>query len=165
MIEESLFAAALERATAAERRAFLDEACAGDAALRQRVDRLLAAYEKTHGIVDQLARRPTSPENIADLPTIAVLSGECVSGLGAGRYRLLEAIGEGGMGTVWKAEQTQPVRRTVAVKLIRAGMDSRAVLARFEAERQALALMDHPNIAKIHDGGTTESGRPFFVME
>jgi serine/threonine protein kinase/tetratricopeptide (TPR) repeat protein len=165
MDEESLFAAALERVTAAERRAFLDEACAGDAALRQRVDRLLAAYEKTHGIVDQLARRPTSPEITAGLPPIALLTGEREGALVAGRYRLLEAVGEGGMGTVWKAEQTQPVRRTVAVKLIRAGMDSRAVLARFEAERQALALMDHPNIAKVHDGGTTESGRPFFVME
>src|SRR5262249_38941334 len=127
--------------------------------------RLLAAYEKTHGIVDQLARRATSPEKTAGLPPIAVLAGEGKGALVASRYRLLEAIGEGGMGTVWKAEQTQPVRRTVAVKLIRAGMDSRAVLARFEAERQALALMDHPNIAKVHDGGTTDSGRPFFVME
>jgi WD40 repeat protein/serine/threonine protein kinase len=83
----------------------------------------------------------------------------------AGRYKLLEQIGEGGMGTVWVAEQTQPVRRKVALKLIKAGMDSKTVLARFEAERQALALMDHPNIAKVLDGGTTESGRPFFVME
>jgi serine/threonine protein kinase/tetratricopeptide (TPR) repeat protein len=83
----------------------------------------------------------------------------------AGRYKLLEQIGEGGMGTVWVAEQTQPVRRKVALKLIKAGMDSKSVLARFEAERQALALMDHPNIAKVLDGGTTESGRPFFVME
>jgi len=82
-----------------------------------------------------------------------------------GRYKLLEQIGEGGMGTVWVAEQTQPVRRTVALKLIKAGMDSKAVLSRFEAERQALALMDHPNIAKVLDGGTTENGRPFFVME
>ena len=83
----------------------------------------------------------------------------------AGRYRLLEEIGAGGMGTVWKAEQTQPVRRMVALKLIKAGMDSRTVLSRFEAERQALALMEHPNIARVLDGGTTESGRPFFVME
>jgi WD40 repeat protein/serine/threonine protein kinase len=83
----------------------------------------------------------------------------------AGRYKLLEQIGEGGMGTVWVAEQTQPVRRKVALKLIKAGMDSKTVLARFEAERQALALMDHPNIAKVLDGGTTESGKPFFVME
>jgi serine/threonine protein kinase len=78
---------------------------------------------------------------------------------------LLEQIGEDGMGTVWVAEQTQPVRRKVALKLIKAGMDSKSVLSRFEAERQALALMDHPNIAKVLDGGTTENGRPFFVME
>src|SRR5262249_42851906 len=83
----------------------------------------------------------------------------------AGRYKLLEAIGEGGMGTVWMAEQREPVKRLVALKLIKAGMDSKAVLARFEAERQALALMDHPNIAKVLDGGTTEQGRPYFVME
>ena len=83
----------------------------------------------------------------------------------AGRYKLLEEIGEGGMGTVWMAEQTEPVRRKVALKLIKAGMDSKTVLSRFEAERQALALMDHPNIAKVLDGGTTEGGRPYFVME
>jgi serine/threonine protein kinase len=83
----------------------------------------------------------------------------------AGRYKLLEEIGEGGMGSVWVAEQNQPVRRKVALKLIKAGMDSKSVLARFEAERQALVLMDHPNIAKVLDGGLTETGRPFFVME
>jgi serine/threonine protein kinase len=83
----------------------------------------------------------------------------------ADRYKLLERIGEGGMGEVWVAEQTQPVRRKVALKLIKAGMDSKSVLSRFEAERQALALMDHPNIAKVLDGGRTEQGRPYFVME
>src|SRR5262249_52983433 len=83
----------------------------------------------------------------------------------AGRYKLLEEIGEGGMGTVWLTQQTEPVKRLVAVKLIKAGMDSKAVLARFEAERQALALMDHPNIAKVLDGGVAPDGRPFFVME
>src|SRR5438046_2770057 len=83
----------------------------------------------------------------------------------AGKYKLLEAIGEGGMGTVWMAQQTEPVKRLVAVKLIRSDMNSRQVLARFEAERQALALMDHPNIAKVHDAGTTEAGPPYFVME
>ena len=83
----------------------------------------------------------------------------------AGRYKLLEAIGEGGMGSVWVAEQSQPVKRKVALKLIKAGMDSKSVLARFEAERQALAVMDHPNIAKVLDGGLTEQGRPYFVME
>ncbi len=83
----------------------------------------------------------------------------------AGRYKLISAIGEGGMGMVWLAEQRVPVKRLVAVKLIKAGMDSKAVLARFEAERQALAMMDHPNIAKILDGGISESGSPYFVME
>jgi hypothetical protein len=92
-------------------------------------------------------------------------AGERAGMVVAGRYKLLEQIGEGGMGTVWVAEQTQPVRRKVALKLIKAGMDSKTVLARFEAERQALALMDHPNIAKVLDGGTTENGRPYFVME
>src|SRR5205814_6825202 len=98
-------------------------------------------------------------------------SGEQVGTVIAGRYKLLEEIGEGGMGSVWVAEQTQPVRRKVALKLIKAGMDSKTVLSRFEAERQALALMDHPNIAKVLDGGTTggepggvSPGRPFFVM-
>jgi eukaryotic-like serine/threonine-protein kinase len=82
-----------------------------------------------------------------------------------GPYKLLQSLGEGGMGAVYMAEQTQPVRRIVALKLIKAGMDSRQVLARFEAERQALALMDHPNIAKVFDAGTTDAGRPYFVME
>src|SRR6516164_10129352 len=90
------------------------------------------------------------------------------SGVGqviAGRYTLREVLGEGGMGTVYRADQTAPVKRQVALKLIKIGMDSRAVLARFDAERQALALMDHPNIARVYDGGTTEAGQPFFVME
>ena len=90
---------------------------------------------------------------------------EGVDTLVAGRIKLLEKIAEGGMGTVWVAEQLLPIRRKVALKLIKPGLDSKTVLARFEAERQALALMDHPNIAKVLDGGTTESGRPFFVME
>src|SRR5262249_50328060 len=105
------------------------------------------------------------PPGSTEVAAGGVPKAELVGTMVAGRYRLLEQIGEGGMGTVWKAEQTQPVRRTVALKLIRAGMDSRTVLTRFEAERQALALMDHPNIAKVLDGGTTESGRPYFVME
>ncbi len=97
--------------------------------------------------------------------TVAYAASEQPGTIVAGRYKLLQAIGEGGMGTVWVAEQTQPVRRKVALKLIKAGMDSRSVLARFDAERQALAMMDHPNIAKVLDGGLTETGRPFFVME
>src|SRR6516165_5054041 len=95
-----------------------------------------------------------------DLPTAAERPGTIV-----GPYKLLQEIGEGGMGTVWMAEQAAPVKRVVALKLIKAGLDSRKVLARFEAERQALALMDHPNIAKVLDAGATEQGRPYFVME
>ena len=94
-----------------------------------------------------------------------VPTGDWIGTVIAGRYTLLEVLGEGGMGTVYRAEQTQPVRRGVALKLIKIGMNSRAVLARFEAERQALALMDHPNIARVYDGGTTEANQPFFVME
>ncbi len=153
MSEETLFAAVLEQPRA-ERSRFLEEACGDDAALLQRLRILLAAHEKAVGILDQPA------ETAGYVPT-----SEQVGTVIAGRYKLLEQIGEGGMGTVWVAEQTQPVRRKVALKLIKAGMDSKSVLARFEAERQALALMDHPNIAKVLDGGTTESGRPFFVME
>jgi eukaryotic-like serine/threonine-protein kinase len=165
MNEESLFAAALDQPTAAERRAFLEKACAGDVVLRQRVERLLAAHLKTLGILDQPARPPKGAEVTAGLVPNGLPAGERIGTVVVGRYRLLEEIGEGGMGTVWKAEQTQPVRRMVALKLIKAGMDSRTVLSRFEAERQALALMEHPNIARVLDGGTTESGRPFFVME
>jgi serine/threonine protein kinase/WD40 repeat protein len=164
MIEETLFTAALERTDPARRKAFLDEACAGNLALRARVVRLLAAHEKTLGILDS----PVNPPGAAggSLPLAEAVRPEERAGLLiADRYRLIEAIGEGGMGTVWLAEQTQPLRRKVAVKLIRAGMDSRSVLARFEAERQALALMDHPNIARVLDGGATADGRPFFVME
>ncbi len=166
MTEESLFAAALERPTAADRRAFLKEACAGDEALRQRLERLLAAHERTLGILDQPAVPPGSLGDTDGSP----LGGEIHHGpragtVVAGRYKLLEEIGTGGMGTVWVAEQTQPVRRKVALKLIKTGMDSKSVMARFDAERQALALMDHPNIAKVLDGGVTEGGRPFFVME
>jgi eukaryotic-like serine/threonine-protein kinase len=165
MNEESLFVAALDKPTASERQAFLEAACAGDIALRQRVERLLAAHLATLGILDQPARPPFSTEVPGGLASGGVPASECVGTVIAGRYRLLEEIGAGGMGTVWKAEQTQPVRRIVALKLIKPGMDSRTVLLRFEAERQALALMDHPNIARVLDGGTTDTGRPFFVME
>jgi serine/threonine protein kinase/tetratricopeptide (TPR) repeat protein len=165
MNEESIFVAALERTTASERGAFLDGACAGDVGLRQRVERLLSAHSATLGILDQPVRPPGWTEVAEGLGPVGGAPAESAGALIADRYRLIEEIGAGGMGTVWKAEQTQPVRRTVAVKLIRAGMDTRSVLSRFEAERQALALMEHPNIARVLDGGTTESGRPFFVME
>ncbi|MEN6451173.1 MAG: protein kinase [Thermoguttaceae bacterium] len=138
----------------AERAAVLEGVCAADAELRRRVESLLRAH-------DDSASLPPVAGDAAAVGSLEFQPGTVV----AGRYRLVEAIGEGGMGAVWVAEQTEPVRRRVALKLIKAGMDSKLVLARFEAERQALAMMDHPNIAKVLDGGLTESGRPFFVME
>jgi WD40 repeat protein len=157
MTEESLFLAALERTDPAERQVFLDQACAGDAELRQRIERLLAAYA-----VGQDKLEPPAP---APVPTVDYHPTAGPGDVIAGRYQLLERIGEGGMGEVWVAKQTEPVNRKVALKLIKPGMDSKAVLARFEQERQALALMDHPSIARVFDGGLTADGRPFFVME
>jgi WD40 repeat protein/tetratricopeptide (TPR) repeat protein len=159
MTEETLFSAVLEQPPA-NREHFLQEACGTDAALFQRLKALVAAHEKAAGILDQPLEPAVAPEPLTSAP-----AEERIGTLVAERYKLLEQIGEGGMGTVWVAEQTQPVRRKVAIKLIKTGMDSKTVLSRFEAERQALALMDHPNIAKVLDGGTTGSGRPFFVME
>ena len=132
---------------------------ARDHALRERLAALLRAHDRAGHVID----RPVNgdPDRTAGYAPTSEQPGTII----AGRYKLLEEIGQGGMGTVWAAEQTTPVRRKVALKLIKAGMDSRSVLARFEAERQALALMDHPNIAKVLDGGLTESGRPYFVME
>src|SRR6516225_8320532 len=164
MSEESLFLAALDRTDAADRQALLDQACAGDAELRRRVELLLAAYAAGHDKLEPAAHDPATTQ--AYHP--AAGPGDVI----AGRYKLLERIGEGGMGEVWVAKQTEPVQRKVALKLIKPGMDSAQVLARFEAERQALALMDHPNIAKVLDGGLARGepggvspGRPFFVME
>jgi WD40 repeat protein len=157
MTEESLFLAALERTDPAERQAFLEQACAGDAELRQRIGRLLTAYAAGQ---DKL--EPPAP---APAPTVDYHPTAGPGDVIAGRYKLLERIGEGGMGEVWVAKQTEPVHRKVALKLIKPGMDSKAVLARFEQERQALALMDHPHIARVFDGGLSADGRPFFVME
>src|SRR5262245_19661182 len=151
MIEADLFHRALEKPTLAEQLAFLDEACAGQPELRQRVERLLRSHRQEDSF---LHAGVTTDQPITECPGTVI-----------GPYKLVEPIGEGGMGTVWMAQQTQPVKRLVALKLIKAGMDTRQVIARFEAERQALALMDHPNIAKVLDGGTTQSGRPYFVME
>jgi serine/threonine protein kinase len=153
----SLFHAAVERVPA-DRAAYLDEACAGDAGLRQRVEALLRAHDEPGEFLSEANR-------VLDATATHSPSSPLVGTTLADRYKLLEPIGEGGMGTVWMAEQREPVKRLVALKLIKAGMDSRAVVARFEAERQALALMDHPNIAKVLDGGTTAEGRPYFVME
>jgi hypothetical protein len=157
---KSIFGKALEL-PAADRAAYLDQACASDAALRAEVEGLLQALDAAGPFLN----RPVAPSVGDSVEHTTDHAGEQPGTVIAGRYKLLEEIGEGGMGTVWVAEQTQPVRRKVAVKLVKAGMDSRHVLSRFEAERQALALMDHPNIAKVLDGGATDGGRPFFVME
>ncbi|MCR9296289.1 MAG: serine/threonine protein kinase, partial [bacterium] len=155
---ESLFAAAIE-VPPEERVAFMDHECGKDQQLRERLAGLLRAHDRSQHPLDQPANQ------LDDLAATHAASSELVGSIIAGRYKLLEQIGEGGMGTVWVAEQTEPVTRKVALKLIKPGMDSRNVLARFEAERQALAMMDHPNIAKVLDGGLTENGRPYFVME
>ena len=150
-----LFLAAL-KVPAGEREAYLREACTGVEELRERVKVLIQAHEELGSI---------APPAEAEVGT--TLDQPLTEGPGTriGPYKLLEQIGEGGMGAVWMAQQTEPVKRVVALKLIKAGMDSRQVIARFEAERQALALMDHPHIARVLDAGTTGSGRPFFVME
>jgi hypothetical protein len=156
MSERDLFIGALKISEPAERSAWLDRECGGDAALRRRLDVLLQAFDKAGSLLEHPAAAvgATLDEPIAERP-----------GTVTGPYKFIEQIGEGGMGTVWMAQQTEPVKRLVAVKLIKAGMDSRQVIARFEAERQALALMDHPNIARVLDGGTTTGGRPYFVMD
>ncbi|HBI44573.1 MAG TPA: hypothetical protein DDY78_17250 [Planctomycetales bacterium] len=160
MTERELFVAALHLRDAA-RVAFLDLAC-DDRAVRSRVESLLLDHERLGGFLEPSAapgEAAPDPNATTDLP------GEHLDTVIAGKYKLIELIGEGGMGSVWRAQLTEPVKRFVAVKLIKSGMDSKAVLARFEAERQALAVMDHPNIARILDGGVTEAGSPFFVME
>ncbi|MEO6246468.1 MAG: serine/threonine-protein kinase [Opitutaceae bacterium] len=154
--EEVIFAGALALA-AQDRAAYLDQACGSDGALRARVEELLRADESTGFMAapaaDLAATVPAAPRP------------EEAAGQTIGRYKLLQKIGEGGCGVVYMAEQQEPVVRRVALKVIKLGMDTREVVARFEAERQALALMDHPNIARVFDGGATETGRPFFVME
>jgi serine/threonine protein kinase len=150
-----VFLTALELPTD-QRPGYLAEVCRGDADLQAEVDRLLVANPSA-----TTAAESASPA----LPSARARTGEGIGTVIAGRYTLVEVIGEGGMGSVYLARQTEPVKRHVAIKLIKIGMDSRGVQARFDAERQALALMDHPNIARIYDGGLTPSGQPFFVME
>jgi len=178
--EVTVFSAA-RRLPAGKRAAYLDAACAGDAALRQRVEELLRASEEAGGVLQdpapgaqRAAEALTSPNPLQNASVPAQKVGDRI-----GRYKLLQQIGEGGCGIVYLAEQEEPVRRRVALKVIKLGMDTKQVVARFEAERQALALMDHPNIAKIFDAGVTGSaesqisnfksqihgGRPYFVME
>jgi serine/threonine protein kinase len=154
---EAIFLAALDKPTPSERAAYVEGACAGDPELLRRVHELLRSHEESHGPLDV---PPPGLEGTVDRSQATEGPGTRI-----GPYKLLEKIGEGGMGVVWMAEQQEPVRRLVALKVIKAGMDSAQVVARFEAERQALALMDHPHIAKVFDGGSTATGRPFFVME
>src|ERR1043165_904468 len=170
-LEEALFELTVQKPTTAERVAFLEGVCRGNPALRARLDVLLEGHFGGAGFLAQATERkaktvPAPPTAASTAPMI-------------GRYKLLEKIGEGGFGEVWMAEQREPVKRRVALKIIKLGMDSRQVVARLEAERQALAMMDHPNIAKILDAGATGSpqseisnpqseipvGRPYFVME
>ena len=152
-LAEHLYDAALDLKPA-EQAAFLDRECNGDPELRQEVEARLAADAEVGSFLEHPILQSLTCDS-ADTPKTVIV----------GPYHLLELIGEGGMGEVWLAEQRQPVRRRVAIKLIKAGMDTRDVVARFESERQALALMDHPAIAKVFDAGSTHEGRPYFVME
>ncbi len=152
--EQSIFLEAIEKEES-ERGAFLDEACGDNHQIRAEVEALLAAHRKLpRSNNDDLASPPTLDEPITERPGTLI-----------NHYKLLEQIGEGGFGVVFMAEQTEPVKRKVALKILKPGMDTKQVVARFEAERQALAVMDHPHIARVYDGGATESGRPYFVME
>jgi serine/threonine protein kinase/tetratricopeptide (TPR) repeat protein len=154
---QAVFLAAVDCEERCQRAAVLEQQCGDNRELRERVEELL----KAHDAPDDLPHARLTGWAATTDHTPAYPPGTMI----AGRYKLLEEIAEGGMGTVWVAQQTEPVRRRVALKLIKPGMDSRRVLSRFEAERQALALMDHPNIAKVFDGGVTDQGHPFFVME
>jgi serine/threonine protein kinase len=154
-----IFLAAIEQPTPKERAALVTATCQHDPNLKREVEALLAAHEQPDSRLDRPAHagRP-----LAD--TSAAFPSETV-GMSVGPYKLRELLGEGGMGIVYVAEQEQPIRRKVALQIIKPGMDSRGVLGRFSAERQALALMDHPHIAKVLDAGATAGGRPYFVME
>ena len=151
-----------------QRAPYLERTCGADAELRQRVASRLAALPRSRPAASGTAadNEATVDSSAAGGPPVPVLrAAEETPGCVVGRYKLLEMIGEGGFGCVYVAEQKEPVKRRVALKIIKLGMDTRQVVARFEAERQALAMMDHPNIAKVLDAGATDTGRPFFVME
>src|SRR3954470_4726666 len=154
--EKEIFFEVIEKATPEERAAYLEGACGKDPLLRRRVEELVAKHFEQDSFMKRAAVEvaPTAIVPITEAPGTVI-----------GRYKLLEKLGEGGFGVVYVAEQREPVKRRVALKIIKLGMDTKQVIARFEAERQALALMDHPNIAKILDAGSTDTGRPYFVME
>jgi serine/threonine protein kinase/Flp pilus assembly protein TadD len=160
--EEQIFETALHFATPDQRAAYVQGACGTDEMLRQRVETLLKAHEHAGGFLDQPPAVTPAKTLVVTTTMLAVTE---KPGDRIGRYKVLQQIGEGGCGVVYMAEQEEPVRRRVALKVIKLGMDTKSVIARFEAERQALALMDHPNIAKVLDAGATETGRPYFVME
>ena len=153
---DSIFAAAVEFKSPSERADFLEDACQGNASVRERVDALIRSHEEAGTFINE----PAAPAAPTESTPISESAGSMI-----GPYKLLQQIGEGGFGVVFMAEQERPVRRKVALKIIKPGMDTKEVVARFEAERQALALMDHPNVAKVLDAGATESARPYFVME
>jgi len=165
--EVAVFNAALQL-PAGQRAAYLDGACAGENALRLKIEALLRVHDEVGTFLENPTQEagPSAAEKPGPSGTIRI-SAPPIEQIGEriGRYKLLQQIGEGGCGVVYMAEQEEPVRRKVALKVIKLGMDTKHVIARFEAERQALALMDHPNIAKVLDAGATEAGRPFFVME
>jgi len=162
--EEAIFDEARRIADPAGRAAFLNRSCNGDAALRERLAELLNLEPQAEnffsGVVENI-----SAGSLAEISSEAATVLDEQIGTVIGRYKLLEKIGEGGCGVVYMAEQQKPVRRRVALKIIKLGMDTKSVIARFEAERQALAMMEHPNIARVLDAGATDKGRPFFVME
>src|SRR6185437_13374455 len=161
--EEEIFDTA-QKLDSAARRAYLMEACAADAAMRARIEELLAVKTEAEKFFAE-GKAALASANIGTEDQSAVTSVEEPPGTRIGRYKLLQKIGEGGCGMVYMAQQEVPVRRRVALKIIKLGMDTKSVIARFEAERQALAMMDHPNIARVLDAGATENGRPYFVME
>ncbi|MEO7318581.1 MAG: tetratricopeptide repeat protein, partial [Chthoniobacteraceae bacterium] len=160
MIDEREVFAAAAALPVEERAVYLDAACAGRAEMRASIERLLAAHDED-SFMQRGATRTVSPELAAEFARLKPEE----AGDQIANYKLLQQIGEGGFGVVWMAEQEKPVRRRVALKIIKLGMDTKEVIGRFEQERQALAMMDHPNIAKVFDAGATQFGRPFFVME
>ncbi len=159
-LEETIFAAARALSDPKKQTVYLDLACGNNQDLRRRIERLLKAGQRAHAFFAQYAELSTNA-----IPTLADTGASRECGSSIGRYKLLEKVGEGGFAVVWMAEQHEPVRRRVALKILKPGLETKNVIARFEAERQALAMMDHPNIAKVFDAGATEKGQPFFVME